>query len=114
MKTFSITLFLLFFLLFTVNCKFFTTKSTLKSGKHQIIQLKLPTVSPVTPKNVIAKSEAPPVISQQSMLAVNTLNLLFYCSLGSVMPFLPVFYKFLGVSGTLELLGSIYVFLSLL
>jgi hypothetical protein len=35
-----------------------------------------------------------------SMLRVNTLMLLFYATLGSAMPYLPLYYKSLGVSGT--------------
>lgn len=36
---------------------------------------------------------------QPSMLTINLLNFLFYGTMGTVMPFLPTFYKHLGVSG---------------
>ncbi|KAJ1430968.1 hypothetical protein B484DRAFT_46227 [Ochromonadaceae sp. CCMP2298] len=43
-----------------------------------------------------------------SMLQVNTLMLLFYATLGSAMPYLPLYYKSLGVSDNdLGLLGAV-------
>lgn len=36
------------------------------------------------------------------MFKVNALMVLFYASLGAVMPYIPLYYRKLGVSGTLE------------
>lgn len=37
---------------------------------------------------------------QPSMLKINTLMLLFYSTLGAVMPYIPLYYRKLGVTGT--------------
>ncbi len=45
---------------------------------------------------------------QPSMFAINLLNFLFYGTMGTVMPFLPTFYKHLGVSDVnIGVLGAI-------
>ena len=52
-----------------------------------------------SPHNPIVSAQDVTASSQASMRTVNLVNLLFYGTLGSVMPYLPLFYRILGVSG---------------
>lgn len=57
--------------------------------------------------NIISKSDTIP-IRPSSMPKVNSLMFLFYATLGSVMPFIPVYYKQIGISDSvIGLLGAI-------
>jgi hypothetical protein len=55
--------------------------------------------------NDVAKSDQVfiSVPKPSSLLTVNILMLLFYATLGSVMPYIPLFYRYLRVSGTVSI-----------
>lgn len=60
------------------------------------------------PHHVVAQAEASPSPQHSSLLSTNILMLFFYSTLGSVMPYLPIYYRYCGASDVqLGLLGAI-------
>lgn len=72
--------------------------------RHLAIDLHPPAVSaaelgPTVRLSASSIVAAPAEIDAPSLLKINTLMLLFYSTLGSVMPYFPLYYKKLGITG---------------
>ncbi len=76
---------------------------------HKVVRLKRKSKSSLGSIHINAEHSPNFNRSSTSLKSINVLMLLFYGTLGSVMPYLPIFYKHIGANGEFSILSTLYL-----